>query len=45
LGDKHTVGCVLSDSGEVVETFRVATTISALSRTMAGFEAGTCQRF
>jgi hypothetical protein len=38
LGDKHPVGCVLSDSGEVVETFRVATTISALNRTMACFE-------
>ncbi len=35
LGDKHTVGCVLTDSGEVEETFRVATTMSALGRTMA----------
>jgi transposase len=38
LGDKRTVGCVLSASGEVVETFTVATTMSALGRTMAGFE-------
>ena len=39
LGDKRTVGCVLSASGEVAETFTVATTMSALGRTMAGFEA------
>ncbi len=39
LGDKYTEGCVLSESGEVVETFRVATTMTAMSRTMAGFEA------
>jgi transposase len=39
LGDKYTEGCVLSESGEVVETFRVATTTSAMSRTMGGFEA------
>ena len=39
LGDKHTVGCVLTGSGEVEETFRVATTMSALGRTMAGFES------
>ena len=36
LGDKHTVGCVVSRSGEVQETFRVATTMSALGRTMGG---------
>jgi hypothetical protein len=36
LGDKHTVGCVLSTSGEVLETFTVATTMSALGRTLAG---------
>ena len=35
LGDKHTVGCVLTRKGEVEETFSVATTTSALSRTMA----------
>ena len=34
LGDKHTVGCVLTGSGEVEETFRVATTMSALGRAM-----------
>ena len=39
LGDKHTVGCVLTGSGEVEETFSVATTMSALGRTMAGFES------
>ncbi len=39
LGDRRTVGCVLSLSGEVVETFSVSTTIAALGRTMAGFEA------
>ena len=39
LGDKHTVGCVLTRSGEVEETFSVATTMSALGRTMAGFES------
>jgi len=39
LGDKHTEGLVLSESGEVLETFRVATTMSALARTMDGFEA------
>jgi len=38
LGDKHTVGCVLSPLGETLETFRVATTMSALGRTMAGFK-------
>ncbi len=38
LGDKHTVGCVLTRSGEVEETFSVATTMSALGRTMAGFK-------
>lgn len=27
LGDKSTVGCVLSPSGEVVETFTVSTTM------------------
>ena len=39
LGDKRTVGCVLSPSGEVVETFTVATTMSAMGRTMNGFES------
>ena len=39
LGDKHTVGCVLSDPGEVLETFRMATTPSVVKRTMEGFEA------
>jgi len=39
LGDKHTVGCVLSTSGAVLETFTVATTMSALGRTLAGFES------
>ena len=38
LGDKHTVGCVLSPSGEVLETFSVATTMSALGRMMSGFK-------
>ena len=31
LGDKYTEGCVLSESGEVVETFRVATTMKPIS--------------
>lgn len=39
LGDRHTEGSVLSESGEVVETFRVATTMSAMARTLGGFEA------
>jgi transposase len=39
LGDKSTVGCVSSPSGEVVETFTVSTTMSALGRTMDGFDA------
>ena len=39
LGDQHTAGYVLTGSGEVEETFRVATTMSALGRTMAGFES------
>jgi len=39
LGDKHTVGCVLSRGGEVLETFRMATTVAAVRRTMEGFEA------
>ncbi len=38
IGDKHTVGCVLTRTGEVEETFSVATTMSALGRTMAGFK-------
>ncbi len=38
LGDKYTDGCVLSESGEVLETFRVATTMTAVARTMNGFE-------
>lgn len=38
LGDKHTVGCVLSREGEVVETFRMATTVAAVRRTMKSFE-------
>jgi len=37
LGDKHTVGCVLSHEGEVLETFRMATTPAAVKRTMEGF--------
>ena len=39
LGDKCTEGCVLSGSGEVIETFRVATTMTAMARTMNGFVA------
>ena len=39
LGDRYTEGCVLSESGEVLETFRVATTMVAMARTMNGFEA------
>lgn len=39
LGDKSVVGCVLSASGEVLETFTVATTMSASARTMASFES------
>lgn len=39
LGDRHTEGSVLSESGEVIETFRVATTMSAMARTLGGFEA------
>ncbi len=39
LGDKHTVGCALSTSSEVLETFTVATTMSALGRTIAGVES------
>jgi hypothetical protein len=39
LGDKHTVGGVLTRSGEAEETFSVVTTMSALGRTMAGFES------
>ena len=39
LGDRHTVGCVLSPSGDVAETFRVATTMSSLIRTMGGFDS------
>ena len=39
LGDKHTVGCVLSASGEVEEIFSVATTMVALGRMMAGFKS------
>ncbi len=39
LGDKYTAGCVLSTSGEVLETFTVATTMSALGRTLAGFKS------
>lgn len=38
VGDKQTVGCVLSASGEALETFRMATTPGAVRRTMAGFE-------
>lgn len=41
LGDKHTVGCVLSCEGEVLETFRMATTPAAVRRTMEGF-ASSC---
>ena len=37
LGDKHTVGCVLSRTGEVVETFRMNTTVPSVRRTMNGF--------
>ncbi len=36
--DKHTVGCVLSRDGNVLETFRMATTPSAVKRTLNGFE-------
>ena len=39
LGDRNTVGCVLSSEGEVLETFRMATTPAAVRRTMEGFEA------
>jgi transposase len=39
LGDKHTVGCVLSAGGEVVETFRMDTTVASVRRTMNGFAA------
>lgn len=39
LGDKHTVGCVLSREGEVLETFRMATTPASVRRTMEGFES------
>jgi transposase len=38
LGDRHTVGCVLSADGGVLETFRMATTPRAVQRTMEGFE-------
>ena len=38
VGDKHTVGCVLSSEGEVLETFRMATTPAAVRRTLEGFE-------
>ncbi len=38
IGDKQTVGSVLTRSGEVEETFSVATTMSALGRTMTGFK-------
>lgn len=41
VGDKHTVGCVLGASGEVLETFRIATTPGAVRRTMEGF--GRCR--
>ncbi len=37
LGDKHTTGCVLDDSGEVVETFRVRTTRPGLERKLGSF--------
>jgi transposase len=37
LGDKHTEGCVLDGSGEVVETFRVRTTPPGLQRKLASF--------
>jgi transposase len=39
LGDEHTVGCVLSGEGDVLETFRIATTPRAVRRTMEGFDA------
>jgi transposase len=38
VGDKQTVGCVLSASGEVLETFRMATSPGSVRRTMGGFE-------
>lgn len=38
VGDKHTVGCVLSCEGAVLETFRMATAPAAVRRTMEGFE-------
>ena len=38
LGDKQTVGCVLSGSGDVVESFRMATTPVAVRRTLGRFE-------
>ncbi len=39
IGDRNTVGCVLSGDGEVLKTFRMATTPAAVRRTMEGFEA------
>lgn len=36
VGDKHTVGCVVSSEGTVLETFRMATTPVAVRRTMEG---------
>ena len=38
IGDKHTVGCVLSSEGAVLETFRMATTPASVQRTLEGFE-------
>lgn len=38
VGDKQTVGCVLSGDGAVLETFRMATTPRAVRRTLEGFE-------
>ncbi len=37
LGDKQTVGCVVSSEGELLETFQMATTRSSVARTMSGF--------
>ena len=37
LGDKHSEACVVDGGGEVVETFRVQTTQSALDRALGRF--------
>jgi len=38
LGDRETLGCVLSPSGEVLETFTMATKSGSVRRTLSGFE-------